>query len=116
ADEMHDVGAIESLALHHKRLLPEKLLDGRDLHRHAEDFRLQRVREPIVVDLAHAVAGAEYEVHVIAGLVCLREPVREGDLRAISAITEPIERAVEISAAQEQIEILRIAHDASILE
>src|SRR5205085_10292212 len=65
-DDVHDVRTVEALTLHHKTFLPEKLLNWRDLDRHAEDVGVERVREPIVVYAADPVARAEDEVYVIA--------------------------------------------------
>src|SRR3954469_6361266 len=84
AEDVHDVGAVVALALHHERLLPDQLLDGRDLHRYAEDLGFHGVLEPCVVDTCESVARAENEIDVIAALPGLGEPVREGDLRPVA--------------------------------
>jgi hypothetical protein len=115
-EEVHDVSAVEALPLHDKRLLPEKLLDWSDLDRHPEHFGLERVSEPLVVHAADAIARREDQVHMVARLMRLREPVRERDLRAVAGIAKRGERAIQVAASHKEIEVLGVAHDAGVLE
>jgi hypothetical protein len=62
AQHVHDVGAVEPLALHDERLLPQKLLAGHDLDRHPEHLRLDGVVEPAVVHGTRPVSRVEDEV------------------------------------------------------
>src|SRR5450631_3506654 len=68
SQHVHDVGAVEPLALHHERLLPEELLAGDDLHRHTQHLRLHGVIEPTVVHHGESIAGAEDEVDEVVML------------------------------------------------
>jgi hypothetical protein len=113
---VHDVGAVEPLALHDERLLPDQLLAGNDLHRHAEHLRLHRVVEPAVVDLAHAVAGVEHQVDEVIVLPCLAEPVGEGELGAVARVPQRAHRAIHVRATEEEVEVLRVADDSRVLE
>jgi hypothetical protein len=113
---VHDVRTVEPLALHDERLLPEQLLARYDLHRHAEHLRLDRVLEPTVVNGAGAVAGAEHEIDEVLVPPRLREPVREGELGSVARRLECLHRAIEVGAAKEEVEVLRVAHDPRVLE
>ena len=53
---------------------------GHELHRHAEHFFVDRVREPLVVDFGDAVAGAEDHVDELVAVMRLGQPVAERDL------------------------------------
>ena len=114
--EVHHVRTVEALALHDEGFLPEKLLDGSDLDGHPKHVGFQRALEPRVVNATDPVAGAENEIHVIARLVRLGQPVREADLDAIAGVAKGAERALQVVASQEQVEILRVPNDAGVLE
>ena len=77
---MDHVGAVEPLALHDVRLLPDHLLGRNDQDAHAEDVVLGRAREPLVVDRRHTVPAAPDEVDEQVVLERLAEPVRSGHL------------------------------------
>src|SRR5262245_22317628 len=115
-ENVRDVGAVVALPLHHERLLPEQLFDGRYLHRHAEDVGFERVREPFIVDTTDAVARAEYDVDDVVHLTGLREPVRERDFGLIPGLPQRAERGIQIRAPNEEGEVLRLANDAGIGE
>ena len=55
--EVHDVGAVEALALLHERLRPDHFLRRTQFHRHAEHVAVSRIREPVGVDAGDRIAG-----------------------------------------------------------
>src|SRR5438045_2717289 len=116
AKEVHDVGAIVSLAFHDERFLPEQLFDGRDLDGHAEYFGFDGVVEPSVVYATQPIAGAENEIYMIGALLGLREPVGKRDLRPVAGESERLQRFLDVGAADEEIEVLRLANDPGVVQ
>ena len=53
---------------------------------------------------------------MIVALLCLREPVRKGDLCPVAGECERLERLVDIGASHEEIEVLRLANDAGVVQ
>jgi hypothetical protein len=74
------------------------------------------VVEPIVVDSTDAIARGKNEIDMVSGLMRLGKPVRERDLGAIPGITQRGQRAIEVGALDEEIEVLRVANDSGVLE
>jgi hypothetical protein len=74
------------------------------------------VLEPEVVDAGDTIPRAEDDIHEITALMGFAEPVREAHLGAVATERKRLERAVEVLAHDEQIEILRVADDARIVQ
>src|SRR2546423_9536482 len=114
AENVREISAIVTLAFHDERLLPEELLHRSDLHRHSEDIGLVRASEPLIVDVADAVAGTEYQVDGVVPFFRLCQPMWEGDFRVVAALAKRAERRVEVRAANENVEVLRFPNDACV--
>src|SRR5439155_23854979 len=105
-DEVGDVGAVEALAFHDQPLRPDHLLRRDELDVHLEDLAGDGALEPELVDDGDAVAGAEDEVDEVLPFPSLADPVREGELGAIAGGLKKPAGAVEVGAADEDVEVL----------
>src|SRR6266496_9821 len=111
---MGDVGAVEALALHDHRLLPDHLLGRDDPGRDAEDRLVDGVAEPVIVNRGETVARAEDDVHEMVAAVRFAKPVRERDLAATAAAFKDSECAMTIRFTDKDVKILGVADDAGV--
>src|ERR1051326_3974213 len=114
ANHVRDVRAVEALALHDQSLRPDHLLGRNQLDVHVEHFLSHRELEPSVVDTRDAVARAENQIDEVLAFVGLAEPVRKRQLRVVSRALKRRLRARKIVAADEDVEVFRMALDAGV--
>src|SRR5687767_7179961 len=98
-EQVSDIGAIVTLALHDEGFLPDRFLNRTKFYRPAENFSLRRSFKPAFVNLAEPVAGVEDDVDELSAVVIigLAEPVRERDFSPEAAAVKRRQRALEIA-------------------
>jgi hypothetical protein len=109
------VGAVEPLALLNERLGPQHLFDRTQLDGQVEDRPHRRVREPLLIDTRDAIARAVDHVDEVLAAIRLAEPMRKRDGRRVAGTTECAQTALEVSAADEDVEVLGVALDARVV-
>ena len=115
AEQVRDIGAVVPLALHDQRLRPDHFLGRTQLDGRAEYLFVHRVREPLVVHYGDAVARAVDHVDELVPVVRFRQPVGEGDLGLESGAIQHVEHALDVAAADEDVEVLGRPRDAGVV-
>ena len=110
-DQMVHVGAVETLAFHDVRFLPDHLLRRNEQTLHSQYFCFNRMLEPEVVNGTDAVTGAEYDVHKIIAMENLAEPVRERHFRSVASPGGRVEGRMCVGRPHEHVEVLGVADD-----
>ncbi len=114
-DQVGDVGPVKPLAFLDVSLRPDHLLGGAELDRDAEDLGVGRVREPLLIDLGHAVARAVDDVDELVLAASLGQPVRERNFGAIPGGGERLEDPVAVAPGEEDVQVLRMPFDPRVL-
>src|SRR5205085_8471267 len=72
------------------------------------------VLEPHFVHARDAVAGAEDQIDEVVAVKRLAEPVRKGELTRVTGLAENFAGALEVFAADEDVEVFRVPLDAGV--
>jgi hypothetical protein len=113
--EVHHVGAVVALPLLHESLGPEDLLGRAEVDVAPQDLPLHGVAGTRGRPPPRPVPRAVDQVHEQPVLeVGLGQPVGEGALAAGAGGREHAQGGVHVAAAEEEIEVLRVADDSRV--
>ena len=111
---MRNIGAIESFALHDVRFHPENFFRCAKFHCQTEKVSIMRSIEPGIVDFTKSIPGTKNQINAIATTFGFGQPMWKYFFRLIAGASKCIESCTNMGGPEVQIEVFRLTRNTGI--